>query len=254
MIIAIDIGNSSIKIGFFINKKLIVKSIPTFPVLKKAEYEALINGFIKEINKNKNPEGSIICSVVSRQTEILFETMRKICRSEPILVSSKIKTGITFSITKPEELGADRIANVVAANELYNSPACVVDFGTATTLSLKGKNEDFIGGAILPGIKMMKEGLFMKTSKLPDIHIRKPDKALGKDTEGCIQSGIIYGTAGAVERILDEMEKETNMNFELVLTGGFCNIISNYIKRKYDIIPYLTINGLKILYMRNCHA
>ncbi len=254
MIIAVDIGNTSIKIGFFVNEDLIVKNIPASPVLKNTEYEDLINGFIKEININKNPEGSIICSVVSEITEILFETMKKISLSEPVLVNHKIDTGITFSIPKPEELGADRIANIVAANELYKSPVCVIDFGTATTLSIKGRNRDFIGGAILPGIKMMKESLFMKTSKLPDINIEKPDRALGTDTENCIKSGIIYGTAGAIERILDEIEKDTNMNFELVLTGGFCHLISGYLNRKYNIIPYLTINGLKILYMRNCHA
>ncbi len=254
MIIALDIGNSSIKVGFFINEELIVKNIPASPVLKNNEYEDLINGFIKEINKNKNPEGSIICSVVSELTGILFETMKEISRSEPILVSHKIDTGITFSVPKPEELGADRIANVVAANEICKNPVCVIDFGTATTLSFKGRNEDFIGGAILPGMKMMKEGLFMKTSKLPDINIEKPDRALGIDTKSCIQAGIIYGTTGAVERIIDEIEKETNMSFELVLTGGFCSFISKYIKRNYKIIPYLTINGLKILYMRNCHA
>lgn len=254
MIIALDIGNSSIKIGFIVNEQLIVKNIPTFPVLKKTEYKNLINGFIKEINENKNPEGSIICSVVSRQTKILFEAMKEISRSKPILVSHKINTGIAFSIQNPEELGADRIANVVAANELYKQPACVIDFGTATTLSIKGKNENYIGGAILPGIKMMKECLFLKTSKLPDINIETPKKALGINTKSCIISGIIYGTVGAVERIIDEIERETKTKFRLILTGGFSNIVSNYFRKQYNLVPHLTLKGLKILYMRNCHA
>ncbi|HKZ56683.1 MAG TPA: type III pantothenate kinase, partial [Thermodesulfovibrionales bacterium] len=108
----------------------------------------------------------------------------------------------------------------------------------------------FIGGAILPGVGLMNESLAKGTSRLSEVVLRPPESALGTDTSGCIQSGLFYGTAGAVERLLEEIEKEVG-RLKVVVTGGFSYIISQFLKRGHDLRPNLTLEGLKIIYMRN---
>lgn len=251
MLIAVDIGNSSINIGFFTKIGLIVQKIETQPLRSTSEYLALINGFKKEKNIDKIPEGIIISSVVPALTGVLSETLKEFKSGEPLLVSCKIKTGLKFNIPNPEELGSDRIANAVAAYDLYKCPVAVVDFGTATTISVVGKDANYIGGAIMPGIGLMNESLAKGTSKLFEVMLSPPGSALGIDTAGCIQSGLFYGTAGATERLLREIEKEIGLRLRVVLTGGYRGMISKFLRRKFDLRPHLTLEGLRTIYMRN---
>ncbi len=254
MLIAVDIGNSSINIGYFTNSGLFVQTIDTYPFMSTSGYSALLNGFEKEKNIDKTPEGIIISSVVPDHTGILREAISELTSVEPLIVSCKIKTGLKFNILNPEELGSDRIANAVAAYELYKCPVASVDFGTATSISIVGKDADYIGGAIMPGIGLMNESLAKGTSKLSVVPLSSPGSALGTDTIRCIQSGLFYGSAGAVERILLEIEKEIGLRLKVVLTGGYGGIISKFLKRKHDLRPHLTLEGLKAIYMRNTNA
>lgn len=251
MLIAVDIGNSSINIGFFTKRGLIVQKIGTTPLRSTSEYLALINGFKKEKNIDKIPEGIIISSVVPALTGVLSETLKESKSGEPLLVSYKIKTGLKFNIPNPEELGSDRIANAVAAYDLYKCPVGVVDFGTATTISVVGKDANYIGGAIIPGVGLMNESLVKGTSKLFEVTLSPPGSALGIDTDRCIQSGLFYGTAGATERLIREIEKEIGLRLKVVLTGGYGGMISKFFKQKHLLRPHLTIEGLKTLYTRN---
>ncbi|OGW52216.1 MAG: hypothetical protein A2Y81_03210 [Nitrospirae bacterium RBG_13_43_8] len=253
-LIAVDIGNSSINIGFFTESGLIVQKIETKPLRSASEYSALINGFKKEKNIDKIPEGIIISSVVPALTGVLIETLKEFKSGEPLLVSCKIKTGLKFNIPNPEELGSDRIANAVAAHDLYKGPVAVVDFGTATTISVVGKDANYIGGAIMPGIGLMNESLAKGTSKLFEVALNHPGLALGVDTNGCIQSGLFYGTAGATERLLHEIEEEIGFGLKVVLTGGYGGMVSKFLSRKFDLMPHLTLEGLRTIYMRNTDA
>lgn len=254
MLIAIDIGNSSINIGFFTELGLVVQKIDTQPLLSPSEYLALLNRFKKEKNIDKTPEGIIISSVVPGHTGIVRKALKGLVSVEPLMVSCKIKTGLKFNVTKPEELGSDRIANVAAACELYKGPVAVVDFGTATTISVAGKDANYIGGAIMPGIRLMNESLAKGTSELSVVSLTPPRSALGINTTECIQSGLFYGVAGATERLLLEMEKEVGFRLKIVLTGGYGGMISKFLKRKHDLRPYLTIEGLRAIYNRNTNA
>jgi type III pantothenate kinase len=254
MLIAIDIGNSSINIGFLTDLGLTVEKIDTWPLLSLQEYSLLFNRFIKEKNIDKVPEGIIISSVVPSHTEILKKTLTGLVSAEPLMVSCKIKTGLRFDIPRPENLGSDRIANAVAAHKLYICPVAAVDFGTATTISVVGKDANYIGGTIIPGIGLMNESLSRGTANLSEIALKPPESALGTDTTECIQSGLFYGAAGAIERLLLEIEKEIGFELEVVLTGGFGELISKFLRRKHDLRPNLTIEGLKTIYMRNTNA
>lgn len=251
MLIALDIGNSLINIGIFTDKGLFVRKIETYPLKPHERYTSFLRDFLAEISVEKNTHEVIISSVVTGHAEILSEACRGLMPEDLLIVGPEIKTGLVFDIPKPEELGSDRIANSVASYELYKGPVAAVDFGTATTISVVGKDAHYIGGAILPGVGLMNESLAKGTSKLSEVVLRPPKSALGKDTSGCIQSGLFYGTAGAVERLLEEIEKEAGFGLKVVVTGGFSYIISKFFNREHDLRPNLTLEGLKIIYMRN---
>jgi type III pantothenate kinase len=254
MLIALDIGNSSINIGFFTGSDFFVRRINTYPLLSPSKYATLLNRFIKEKNMDKIPEGIIISSVVQGHTEVMRKTLKGLFPVKPLFVSHKIKTGLVFKIPNPEKLGSDRIANAVAAYELYRCPVASVDFGTATTIGIVDRDANYIGGAILPGMRLMNESLAKGTSRLSEVPMISPGSALGTDTVKCIQSGLFYGTAGAVERLLREMEKEAHFRLKVVVTGGYGGLVSPFLKRKHDFLPCLTLEGLKMIYMRNTDA
>ena len=250
-LIAVDIGNSTIIIGFFSESGLIMQKIDTSPLKTREEYRLIFQDFLSENSVEKNTTGVIISSVVPSHTEGLRKTLKGFISVEPLMVSCKIKTGLKFNIPNPEGLGSDRIANAVAAYEHCKCPVAVVDFGTATTISVVGRDAEYIGGAIIPGIRLMNESLAKGTARLSEAPLTPPVHALGPDTIQCIQSGLFYGTAGAIERLLCEIEKESGFELKIVLTGGYGNIMSKFLKREYELIPDLTIEGLKLLYMRN---
>ena len=230
MIIAIDIGNSSINIGFFYNSDLFVKRFDTKQLMSSPDYTELLNRVEREKYIDKLAAGSIISSVVPSLTNTWKDTLKRFTAVEPLIVNYKMNTGLTFDIPKPEQLGSDRIANAVAACEIYNCPVAAVDCGTATTMSITGKKKNYIGGAIIPGIRLMNESLARETSTLTEVPLTPPGAALGIDTTKCIQSGLYYGTAGAIEKILDEIEKLMGFELKIVVTGGYGGIIHNFEK------------------------
>ncbi len=251
MLIAIDIGNSSINIGFFTKKGLIVKKIGTHPLRSFKDYVFLLKDYLAEISIEKGIYEVIISSVVNTHTDTLTEACKALMPEELLIVGPEVETGLVFDIPDPEKLGSDRIANSVASYELYKRPVAVVDFGTATTISVVGEKAHYIGGAILPGLDLMNKALERGTSKLSEVALNPPKSALGLDPSGCMQSGLFYGTAGAVERLIKEMEKEAKLKLKVVITGGFCYIISKFLRRRHVLRPNLTLEGLRIIYMRN---
>ena len=254
MLMALDIGNTLINIGYFTDSGLSVQKIDTHPLLAPTKYSSLLNRFMKEKNIDKTPEGIIISSVVPGHTGVLRKALKNLMSAEPLTTGAHVKTGLTFGIPDPEELGPDRIANAVAAYGLYQRPAAAVDFGTATTISVVGEDAEYLGGAIMPGIYLMNAALASGTAKLSEVPVKPPEAALGTDTTKCIQSGLFYGTVGAVERLLREVERETGLRLEIVLTGGNSAVLSKFLKRRHVVRPHLTLEGLRMIYMRNKDA
>lgn len=202
-------------------------------------------------------EGAIISSVVPELEGLLLSGLRKLTSEAPLVVSSSLNTGLSFGVERPDEIGSDRIANAVAAIEMAGDPVLVADFGTATTITVV-KESDFRGGAILPGLGLMAEGLHKGTSKLPLVEIdreirdSRPFPApVGKDTKKSIVSGIIYGTAGGVERLIGEIEKEEGCAYKVILTGGYADTLARFFLRECRLEPDLTLRGLRLLYERN---
>ncbi len=261
MLLAIDIGNSSIRTGVFSGNLLLDRmEIPAFPKKDVGHYRAKLEKFLADKEGNTFFEGAIISSVVPGLTDTLASSAREVIAREPLILTSSLDTGLTFDVEEPEEIGTDRIANAVAARELFGSPAAAVDFGTATTITAV-KDRKFLGGAIMAGLRLMGETLHRGTARLPSIDTVLYQEAsefrvrvLGKSTTASMISGIIYGSAGAVERILEGMEAEEKCTFRIVLTGGHSGMMARFIKRQCYTDRDLTLTGLRLIYERNCRC
>lgn len=160
--------------------------------------------------------------------------------------------GINLKLKNPREAGADRIANACGAYMLYSKPAIIVDIGTATTFDILDKNGDFLGGVIMPGPNLQFRALNKSTSKLPKIDANTVDKAIGNNTADAILSGVIRGSACAIEGLIEQCEAELGDRAVIIATGGYSSLISKYMNRQFDFVnPYLTLEGLRFLYELN---
>lgn len=253
MLITTDIGNSSIAIGYFLDTGLIVQRIPTHPLQGVDEYRLLLLSFMEEKSIAISACDGIISSVVPDLTDVFGEVLEGLAGKgkADILVVNSNMSGIGFRIPSPEELGTDRIANAAAAFSLFKGPVAVVDFGSATTVTVVDGQGFYIGGSIMPGIGLMNESLGSKTSKLKEVELKEPEAALGPDTTACILSGLVIGTAGAVERIIAEIEAETGLRFSTLLTGGYSSLVAGFIRRPYMLRPNLIFEGLKFFHEKN---
>ena len=252
MLLLIDIGNTSTTLGFC--KNGIIKNTHNVKTVTEGrdidDYSRLIRNIVRD-RKLEKPDGAVMCSVVPGITPIFAGAVKNCFGFEPLNVNSRTKTGLTFSIKNMEALGADRIANAVAARKLYKGHLAVVDFGTATTFCVITEKGEYIGGAIMPGPGLSINSLAEKTAKLPRVELKPPMSIIGKDTAENILAGIILGHAGAVERIVREIKNELDPDLTLIATGGFTNLIAPYVKEITHINPLLSLEGLRLIYEMN---
>ncbi len=250
MLLLIDIGNTNITIGFYDKGIKNVWRLNTIPDSRDAdEYFYLLKGFVVH-NKIKEPEGAVICSVVPQVTPLFIKAFRKIFGFEPLNVTYKLKTGLKFCIRKPQELGADRIANAVAAHNLYKGHLIVIDFGTATTFDAVSADGDYLGGAIAPGVLVAAEALVQKAARLNPVEIVVPRSAIGKNTVASMQSGILFGYVGLTEGLIARFHDELGPA-KVIATGGLANLIAAETKKIDLVDPYLTLDGLRLIYELN---
>ncbi len=260
MLLCIDIGNSTIGLALFSDeskyKKPSVYKIPTYPTRSKSFYKRVIHNFIKQ-NTTINEEfktdriNSVIGSVVPSVNKVIVEALKDIQHKRPLLLNRSLNYGIKFDVSFPHKIGPDRIANAVAGIYHFKERFAVVDCGTATTITVVGRNKDFLGGTIMPGLNLMKKSLHSDTARLPLIKLSMPKSIIGKDTVSAMQSGIIMGTAGAIENIIKGMENELGFRLKLIMTGGHSELISPFIKKRHILIPDLTFEGMRLIYLQN---
>ncbi|MFQ6082734.1 MAG: type III pantothenate kinase [Candidatus Aminicenantia bacterium] len=253
MLLAIDIGNTNITLGIFKEERLITDwRIFTEKEKTTDEYGiSILNLFnFSKLNPAKI-KAIIISSVVPPLTPVFSEMSRKYFKVKPLIVEPGIKTGISIQYDSPHEVGADRIVNGVAAFNKYRGPCIVVDFGTATTFDAISDKGEYLGGAIAPGIHISAEALFQKTAKLPRVEIKKPKRVIGRTTVSSLQSGLYFGYIGLIKNIILEMKKELGPKTKVISTGGFSAEMTKEIKLIHCHDPYLTLEGLRIIYERN---
>ena len=249
MLLSVDIGNTNITIGVFDNDKL----IETFRLssdkdLSQKEYELLFS----TLCKNYQIEGCVIGSVVEELSQLIKNTCDKVFQLDSLLISPNIDTGLKIALENPKEIGADRIANACVAKNKYKLPVIVVDIGTATTFDIVSKNGEFLGGVIMPGLNLQFKSLSSNTSKLPKIEAGLSEKAIGDSTENALLSGIMRGSACAIEGLIHQCELELGERATVVATGGHSRLVSKYMIRSFDYVDSsLTLEGLKLLYNIN---
>lgn len=249
--IAIDIGNSSIKVGLFINPpEPVVIRHDTLPAKSPEHYEDFIREGFGKTHLEKICDRVIISSVVPGHTGLLLKAAGMLGLNGPLLAGAKISGGLTIDVEAPEQVGSDRIAAATAAFSLMGAPVAVVDIGTATTVDFVAQGGVFIGGAIFPGMALMADSLCRQTAALPQVDISKPEHPVGRNTAEAITAGIVMGTAGAIEKIIAEAEKAKGISCQVVLTGGYAKLIQPFLGRPCSLEPDLTLKGLSFIYLR----
>lgn len=254
MILVIDIGNTSTNFGIFNESGDLAYSFKMASDKKRSEdeYGLLLHYFISNSGLTDKINGAIISSVVVTLTERYQSAIEKYLNIKPKIVNHKINTGVKIKIDKPEEIGADRIANGCAALKNYNLPAIVVDFGTSTNFDVVNAKGEFVGGIITAGLKIQSDALYNFASKLPKVRIEAPKNTIGKNTIDAMLSGLVRGHAAMIDGLLKDCEKELGQKAYIIATGGYSNIVSKYMDRKFDAIDEnLTLKGLYELYLLN---
>ncbi|MBQ1389509.1 MAG: type III pantothenate kinase [Clostridia bacterium] len=253
MILAVDIGNSNIVIGCFENDTvLFIERLSTNQQCTALEYVISIKNIL-EINNTElsHIEGCIISSVVPSVTETVKEALERLTHTNVMTVGPGIKTGLRILLDNPVQLGSDRVADAVAAVNLYKAPLIIIDMGTATTVSVIDENKNYLGGMIIPGLRVSLDSLTMRTSQLPKIGIEPPKRVIGANTVDCMKSGIIYYSAAGIDGVIDRIEDTLGSTCTIVSTGGLAAKIIPFCKRNIIIDDQLLLKGLMIIYNKN---
>ena len=254
MILTMDIGNTNIKTALFDDMEMVQYwRISTNRNMSSDEYGMiLMNLFAYNHISTDVVKGIMISSVVP---QINF-TIEHMCSTyfdmDPLVLEPGIKTGVNIKYENPRELGSDRIANAVAAYELYGGPCITIDFGTATNFGVISEKGEFLGGAICPGLKLAADALTERTAKLPRFELVRPESVIGKNTVANMQSGIVYGYIGQINYLVERMKKELGApNVKVIATGGLAVLVGKE-SSVIDVMDgLLTLKGLCLIYRKN---
>jgi type III pantothenate kinase len=253
IILVIDVGNTNTVLGLYQGDSLrVLWRLATSREQTADEYGIIIhNLFAFEKLPVSDISGIMIASVVPPLNGVLAEMAKKYFKIEPLFLGPGTRTGMAILVETPQEVGADRIADAVAAYEKYGGPCIVVDLGTAITFDIISAKGEYLGGVIMPGIGIAAEALFQRTAKLPRVEIREPDHVIGTNTINSIQSGLFYGAVDAVDGMLDRLCAALGKQPKVIATGGQAPLVAGASKYKPPIDPSLTLDGLRIIYHRH---
>lgn len=254
MLLAIDIGNTNIVLGGFEGDKLtFVARIATNATKTEDEYATKIRSIlVLHKVETASVKGAIISSVVPPLNSVMKQAIRIVYGIEPIMVGPGIKTGINILCDNPSTVGADLICACVAANQIYGSPALIVDMGTATKMMVIDKNGAFIGVSIIPGVGIALKALASNTAQLPQISLEAPESVIGKNTVDCMRSGVVYGNACLIDGMIERINEEMGEELQVIATGGLASTIVCHCKHKIIQDEDLVLKGLNVLYNKNC--
>jgi type III pantothenate kinase len=253
MLLTIDIGNTNITFGLYEGKKLGPSwRIRTIHEKMPDEYGILMDQLFRQ--QGYRPEqvtGAAIASVVPPLTPIFEQACRDYAGQTALVVDAGVRTGVRVRYDNPRAVGADRVVDAAAVRAMYSVPACVVDFGTATTFDAVSAEGDYLGGAIAPGIGIAAQALFERTAMLPRVGLTRPPSPIGRNTPHSIQSGLLYGYVGLVEGMVARFKAELGPGTRVIATGGLAEIIARETEVIDVVDPWLTLHGLRIVYELN---
>ena len=249
-LLVVDVGNTNVVLGMYDGDELVRSwRLATARERTGDEYGILARQLIGE--QAGSLEGAIVSSVVPPLNRVFAWMIERYFGVEALFVEPGVKTGIAIHVDNPQEVGADRIVNCVAAFEKYGGPLIIVDFGTATTFDVVTANAEYVGGVIAPGINISAEALFARASRLPRVDIRRPPTVVGTNTVVNMQSGLYFGYLGLVDGILARMKREVPDVKRVLATGGLASLLATDSEHIEEVDDDLTLKGLKLIYERN---
>lgn len=254
MILAINIENTNTVLGCIENDKFIfVESLSTNATRTELEYAISFKNIFELHQLHlSHVKGVIISSVVPPVTSIVKAAVKRIFGVDAILIGPGVKTGLNIVTDNPAQVGSDLVANGVAGIAKYEAPMIIVNMGTATTLSVINEKKQYIGGMIIPGIKVSSESLTKETAQLPKISLEGPRRVIGTNTIDCMKSGLIYGNAAMIDGVISRIEEELGTAVAtIVATGQNIRTILPYCKRTMQLDETLLLEGLNLIYKKN---
>jgi type III pantothenate kinase len=254
MLLTIDIGNTNLTLGLYEGQKLGARwRLATDNRRMPDEYGLQILGLLQHGGCSPTQlDGISLSSVVPPLTSRLIQACKQYLNQDPFVVTHQVKTGLSLAYEPPTAVGADRIVDAVAVMTLYGpGPACVVDFGTATTFNAISADGVYLGGAIAPGIGIAAEALVSHTAKLPPVDLVAPPCVIGRNTTHAMQAGLLFGYVSLVEGMVARFRAELGPEMKVIATGGLAELVAKETKVLEIISPWLTLEGLRILWEMN---
>ena len=253
MLLAIDIGNTNIVIGGIKDNQIVFEArIATDRSKTSDQYAVDIKDILSLFDvKAEDIQDCIISSVVPPVFNSVRTGILKVTGKSPMVVGPGLKTGLKIHMDNPAQVGSDRIVIAVAALAEYKPPLILMDLGTATTLEVVGEDNSYLGGCIIPGVRISLDALTSRTAQLPGIRLEQPKRVIGKNTVDCMRSGIMFGAAAMIDGMLDRVEEELGYPTTVVATGGMSQFVVPLCRRKITLDKDLLLKGLNILYQKN---
>ena len=253
MLLCIDVGNTNITLGLYEGETLGPRwRLATDHERMPDEFILQLLGLLAHSGIDReNIDGAAIASVVPPLTGRWVEVCRKGLNRDPLVVDGAVETGVRILYDEPGSVGADRVVDAVAAYRLYGGPACIVDFGTATTFDAISPGGDYLGGAIAPGIGIAAQALFQRAAMLPRVELARPPSAIGRNTVHSMQSGLLFGYVSLVEGMVARFREELGPGTRVIGTGGLAEVIARETEVLEILAPWLTLDGLRMVYEMN---
>lgn len=253
MLLTIDIGNTNLTLGLYEGETLGAHwRLATDHNRMPDEYGLQFLGLLQNAGKSLGElTGVVLASVVPPLTGRVIQACREYLKQEPLVVDAGIKTGIKIRYEDPKTVGADRVCDAVAVMKFYGGPACVVDFGTATTFNAITRDGEYLGGAITAGVNLAAEALYTRAAKLPRIDLQIPPSVIGRNTVHAMQSGLLFGYVSMVEGMVERFRAELGVDMKVVATGGLAEVVAKETRKIDHIAPWLTLDGLRLIWEMN---
>jgi type III pantothenate kinase len=253
VLLALDVGNTAVTTGIYEGASLKATYRFATDVNRFAdEYGVLMLSLLsKDGLSPENVNDAVVACVVPDLEPTFVGICKQFFGVQPLIVSAGVKTGLRILYDTPRDVGADRVADAVAASQIYGTPIIVVDLGTGTVFDAINRDGEYVGGAIAPGMGIASEALFRRAAKLYRVELTRPSSAIGRNTVTAIQSGIVFGYVGMIEGIVARMKEELGDEAKVIGTGGYAEILCKETKIFDAVNPDLTLHGLRLIYEMN---
>ena len=253
MLLTIDIGNTNLTLGLYEGDQLGRHwRLATDHARMPDEYGLQFLGLLQNAGQTvADLTGIVLASVVPNLTTRVIQACQEYLQQEPLVVDTGVKTGIRIRYEDPRQVGADRVADAVAVIKLHGGPACVIDFGTATTFNAVTAEGDYLGGAITAGVNLAAEALSTHAAKLPRMDLQRPPSVIGRNTVHAMQSGLLFGYVSMVEGMVARFRSELGSAMKVIATGGLAEVVAKETDVIDIISPWLTLDGLRIIWELN---